>query len=133
MKLPRPPRRASDDGHLIPLINVIFLMLIFFMLMGRITASEPLRVTPPTSGSGHERDAAGLVLLIDAEGQMALGDRRIEAGELEAAIARRGEPASRHLTIKADARLKASELRAVLDRLRETGIEGVDLMTLGLR
>lgn len=133
MKLSRPPRRASDDGHLIPLINVIFLMLIFFMLMGRITASEPLAVTPPASGSGRETDPAERVLLIDAEGRMALGERRIEAGELKEAIAPLGEAALRHLTIKADAKLKASQLRQVLDLLQDAGAEGVDLMTLGLR
>lgn len=133
MKLTRPPRRASDDGQLIPLINVIFLMLVFFMLMGRITASEPLAVKPPASGSGRATDATEAVLLIDANGRMALGNRRIERSELAEAIASLGGSARAHLTIKADARLKAGQLREVLDLLRDAGAEAVDLMTVGRR
>lgn len=37
---------ASNDDHLIPLINVVFLMLIFFMLAGQIRASDGLPFFP---------------------------------------------------------------------------------------
>ena len=37
---PRPRAIAANDAQLIPLINIIFLMLIFFMVAGRISAQK---------------------------------------------------------------------------------------------
>ncbi len=41
--------RASKELDLIPLINIVFLILIFFMLTGSITATDPLAVEPVQS------------------------------------------------------------------------------------
>ena len=131
MKLRRPNRRPPDDGRLIPLINVILLMLIFFMLMGRLIPPEPLDVAPPAASAGRKPAEARLLLLIAAEGRMALDDRRLGADALAETIAALADPASQSVTIKADARLDAGFLREVLTLLRETGIVRVDLMTVG--
>ncbi|MGQ9658670.1 MAG: ExbD/TolR family protein [Thermochromatium sp.] len=133
MKLRRPNRRPPDDGRLIPLINVIFLMLIFFIVMGRLTPPELLDVVPPAANAGRKLAEARLLLLIDAEGRMALDDRRLEVEALAEMIAALADPASRSVTIKADARLDAGSLRKVLTLLREAGIARVELMTVGRR
>ncbi|QGU32236.1 ExbD/TolR family protein [Thermochromatium tepidum] len=131
MKFIQPHRRSPGDTGLIPLINVILLMLIFFMLMGRLTPPEPLNVTPPTANTGRAPTEAPILLLIDAEGRMALDARPIEADALMGRIAALADPASQPVTIKADARLNVGSLRAVLTLLRQAGIARVDLMTVG--
>ena len=46
-----PPRPRNEDERILPLINVVFLLLIFFMLAGRLSASDPFQVEPPRSSA----------------------------------------------------------------------------------
>lgn len=36
---------------MLPLVNIVFLLLIFFMMAGAVSAPEPLKVQPPRSWS----------------------------------------------------------------------------------
>ena len=58
----RDARPPPSDARILPLINIVFLLLIFFMLAGRFAFHDPFRITPPRSGS--ERAAAGRDLLV---------------------------------------------------------------------
>jgi biopolymer transport protein ExbD len=141
MRLVRIPSRETRDDHLIPLINVIFLMLIFFMIVGRIAPSEPLTVEPPISEQGREGDDQARVLLIGPDGGIALDGELITRAALGERIAAwvtetRDPTASRmtKLTLKADASVRAGALRETLDLLRAAGVERVSLVTArGLR
>ena len=139
MRLPRPQPRPRGDDYLIPLINVVFLMLIFFMIAGRITAPEPLQVEPPSARHGHAAEPDPVLLLIDAEGRIALEGERVSAEALGERL-RTGVGAFREagagaapgertppVTVKADARLDMGRLRAVLAQLRASGIERIEL------
>lgn len=130
----RAPRRRDD--HLIPLINVIFLMLIFFMIVGQIRPAEALRVEPPKTQQPTAAGAGERVLVLAPDGRLAsdgrilsrealrahLGERRAPAGASEAA------PAS--LTLKADAAVSAALLRETLDLLADAGITQVELLSV---
>ena len=52
-RLTRKPPRSSDDG-LIPMINIVFLLLIFFMIAGQIAQQEP-NLQLPISQSHSKR------------------------------------------------------------------------------
>ena len=45
MRLTRTPRRTPPES-IIPLIDVVFFLLVFFMLIGRMDATAPFDVTP---------------------------------------------------------------------------------------
>ena len=73
MKLAR--RRSgsgNDDDRILPLINVVFLLLIFFMVVGSLSATDPFQISPPTSVNGDAGDPKDVVLLIGADGRPAL-------------------------------------------------------------
>jgi biopolymer transport protein ExbD len=56
----RPSGRWSDDA-LVPLINVVFLMMIFFMLAGTIRPADPLVLNRPISDQGSPEEAGDLI------------------------------------------------------------------------
>ncbi|MCG8693196.1 MAG: biopolymer transporter ExbD, partial [Minwuiales bacterium] len=62
MALRRFTSRRSDDDRILPLINVVFLLLIFFMLAGRLSAGDPFRVDPPASVSADPAEQRDLVV-----------------------------------------------------------------------
>ncbi len=137
MKLVRPNQRVQRDDHLIPLINVIFLMLIFFMVVGRMTPAEPIEVEPPVSTQDLEAETRDKVLVIGADGRMAIGTEIVSRETLRARLsawqgtaAGSGTQAPLELTLKADASITSGLLRETLDLLEAEGIERVRLLTL---
>ncbi|MEY8098757.1 ExbD/TolR family protein [Falsihalocynthiibacter sp. S25ZX9] len=71
MKLARRPRRLPPET-IIPLIDVVFFLLIFFMLIGRMDATAPFAVYPAFSTTGTEMPGGGATLSIGAQGELAL-------------------------------------------------------------
>ncbi len=71
MDLREPPRRGFE-ANLLPMINVVFLLLIFFLISARLAPPEPFAVAPPEARAGA-RAAAELTLYLGADG--ALGFR----------------------------------------------------------
>jgi biopolymer transport protein ExbD len=134
MKLPDRRRRTRPDDHLIPLINVIFLMLIFFMIVGQIRPAEALRVEPPESQQEQAAAEADPDLTLAADGRLALGDRVLAREALPAALRDRQAAAAgtapAPLTLKADAAVPAAVLRETLALLAAAGIAEVRLLTI---
>ena len=115
---PRPRHRADAD---VPTINLVFLLLVFFLMTATLAPSDPLMVEPP-EGEGA-RAAPGPVLAVGADGTMALGEARGEAA-LAALNAREPGP----LMLRADAALPGEALAALLPRLRAAGATRIDLV-----
>ncbi|MGQ7843666.1 ExbD/TolR family protein [Granulosicoccus sp. 3-233] len=133
------------------MINIVFLLLIFFMVAGTIRQPDPLPVDAPMSRSGAEQTARP-VLYLDATGAMMLNETAVPQGrltdELRAmqATSPRGivnedklnlsaadsavASADPVLAIKADAATPVVLLRQVLTDARLAGIHSIELITL---
>ena len=71
MKLARPPRPTPAET-IIPLIDVVFFLLVFFMLIGRMDATAPFEVSPATAQTGTDMPGGGITLAIGLDGALAL-------------------------------------------------------------
>ena len=126
------PRPAEDaDARILPLINIVFLLLIFFMVAGRLSASDPFDVTPPETGNAGEARMEGVEILLGASGDLALDGREMERAALKTALARRLRDApDTRLRLRADHRGEARALVALMQELRALGARDVTLITL---
>jgi len=130
----RPPRRPqAQENSMIPLINVVFLMLAFFMILGQIESPDAVRVDPPKSLSREAQGEYAATLLVAANQSLYLNNRRLDPGELTGEIRRlletAADPQSVRVLVKADGSLPATELREVLALLRAGGLLRVSLAT----
>jgi biopolymer transport protein ExbD len=126
-----PKRAQSDDERVLPLINVVFLLLIFFMLAGQLASADPFRIEPPRSQSEGAGESAELTVLVGAEGQLALDGRELAAEVLQSAVAERLEAApGTSVRMKADGAAEATQVVAVMERLRAAGVERLKLLTV---
>jgi biopolymer transport protein ExbD len=133
MRRRRPPRgsRLSGDDGVLPLINVVFLLLVFFMLAGRLTSAEMFDIEPTASRSQAEPGDQDLVILIAADGTVAVQDSVLDPDALAAVLSGRASAAPESpLWIKSDAGADALELVAVLDAARMAGLHDVRLLTV---
>ena len=130
-------KRSSDDEGLIPLINVIFLLLIFFMIVGHMEAAAPFRVAPPLSSTDVQPLPEKLTLLLAADGRVAIRDQILSRDALESWLRRWAQSALDTslgaalptVSVKADGGVQSRELRSLLNTLRLAGIPRVTLLT----
>lgn len=129
MKLGVPRRRQRSD-NVVPLINVVFLLLIFYMLTGSLTRPELFRIDPPVSKSTMQSVSEPVRVLLAADGRMALENKAMSLAEIAVAVmARRKKDPAMRVEIKADAKVAAGKVLSLLDALREAGVEKVSLTT----
>ena len=126
--LPRPARRKATAA-ILPLINVVFLLLMFIVLAGVIRTPDPFALTPPSAAEGERADAADpdTTLFLAASGEARF---RTLAGEdaIMAEVSRLAAAGEvQRLTLRADARVPAAHIVKLVEALRATGIAAVEL------
>ena len=127
---PAPPRR-NDDGSIMPLINVVFLLLIFFMLAGTLAATDPFQIEPPSSDSERLTEAEALVVLVAGDGRLAVNGEPLAPEALRSVVAARvAGTTALEVRLKADGSADAAQVVSVMERLREAGVERLQLMTV---
>ncbi|MBF2760984.1 MAG: biopolymer transporter ExbD [Ectothiorhodospiraceae bacterium AqS1] len=130
-------RRRERDGEagILPLINVVFLLLIFFMIAGSLGMVEPFDTTPPQSAAGKgERSPRVIRLSMSVDGRFALEGREMpEDILLERLGAILADDPAVDIRLKADHRLPANRLVGFTHRLHRVGVESVLLVTLPAR
>jgi biopolymer transport protein ExbD len=119
------PRRRRPLEPIVPMINVVFLLLIFFLMSAQIAPPAPFDVILPESGAGG-RAAPADTLYMDGEGRLAFNAARGEA-VLDALAARATPDAP--LQIRADAGLEARALARLLPEMAARGVERVEIVT----
>lgn len=116
--------RANGDDNLIPLINIVFLLLIFFMIAGQVRPALPDLSLPQHRGDG-EYTQQDWQLVVDRDNQLYLNGDMISLSQLQAALA---EPVPA-ITLLADSELRAGQLDQTLDILRAARVARFSLLT----
>lgn len=130
---PNRRRSVSDDDRILPLINVVFLLLIFFMLAGQLAATDPFIIEPPKSESTGQDKPEDMTILVSADGRFALDGVEMSEEAVVVAAARRLEDAADGhvmLRLKVDGDKPAAEVVLLMQRLREAGFRKLMLLTV---
>ena len=110
-------KNISDSIDLIPMINLIFLLLIFFMLTGVIKKKEILDIKRAESSHWIESKSLKdeLLLSLNQDGKIYLNNIPTELEDLERSI----DSTSSKLVIDIDKRVKILEFNELLDKIKE--------------
>ena len=123
-----PPRQsASLDDRLIPLINIVFLLLIFFLIAGQVTQQQNVEIQAPVSSAEPSMRNPEWLLEMDAAKHLRLDGESIALDALAQRLALQG--AERSLSIKLDRTLRAGDMDEVLHIVRASGVAMVTLLT----
>jgi len=127
MKLDRPAQKKHYDST-IPLINIVFLMLIFFLVAGNI--SPPLQSDIELAlAKNAEATAFPDSLVISKEGLLFFQDNPVSVDEfLLKRLSEKGEEA-KIIEIIADKNLNAQILLNLVASLRQKGAEDIQVIT----
>lgn len=129
MRIDMPPRKPKAEA-IVPMINVVFLLLVFFLMTAQIAPPEPFQVLLPAA----EQDTAvegQVALYVNAEGLVGYQDLRGEAA-ITAAIAALAEgdaDTPDPLLLRADAGVEAVSIAKLMTELSKAGARDVTLVT----
>ncbi len=126
MNLSRPVQRPASET-IIALIDVVFFLLVFAMLSGRMDASAPFELSPPIALTGDELGGGGITLAIGTNGELALDGIQAERTAAVDAIAQRiGRDGRQTLVrINADAETTLRNVLPLVSELEAVGAENV--------
>ena len=130
------PRRPNQLLNITPLIDVVFILLVFFMLAGAIERPDPIEVAPPASTSLDFSDAddpKDLIVVLDGDGRIFIDDEEILSdpeltAQISAILAWRPDLL---IHLKADAETEAVRMIDAMEAMRLGGAEYVVLITVG--
>ncbi|MBN9672292.1 biopolymer transporter ExbD [Labrenzia aggregata] len=123
MRMKTPARREPPENT-IPLINVVFLMLIFFLFAGSVAKDDARKIEPPLNILEDETIRSTGALVLDPEGRTFAGDVEMT---VEDWLGQRKEDGP--IKLAADGSLKADELEKVLKDLKDAGRSDIVLIT----
>ena len=110
-------KSISDSIDLIPMINLIFLLLIFFMLTGVIKKKDILDIKRAESIHGVESKVLNdeTLLSLNQDGKIYLNNILTELDNLESSV----DFSNSKLVIDVDKRVKILEFNKLLDKIKE--------------
>jgi len=112
--------------------DIIFLLLIFFLLSSSFILRTEIPVTPPTSTSTATEDEQPVVLTITRSGKLYLDKSRVSLDGLKAALKTRlTSKVSKAVVIRGDREIRLAKLVEVMDAAREAGARKLALATRG--
>ncbi|MEL6264145.1 MAG: biopolymer transporter ExbD [Pseudomonadota bacterium] len=129
MEIQYTPRTRRTDSGIVPMINVVFLLMIFFLMSTTLSPETTGSDDAPASASA-EAVAGDKVLVVDADGTLAWGALRGDAvlPALEAAAA---DGRIETLMIQADRGVPAVLIARLMGQLGDAGIRDSALVTAG--
>ena len=130
----QPDNPEEPDINLTPLIDVVFLLLIFFMVSTTFEHQSRIQIElPEATAEATKPEDESLEILIDAQGRYFLGDQQVvntELKTLKGAIRKAvGEREVMPVTIRADARTPHQAVIRALDATSQLGLVNISLAT----
>ena len=134
-RLAAPPDRQRREA-IVPMINVVFLLLVFFLMTAQIAPPPPFEIAPPVAEATAPPADGPLEMWLSAEGEAAFGAARGPTALAALAEARAARCAGADcdasppgLVLRADAGTPAAALAALMPRLAGAGFARIDLVT----
>jgi biopolymer transport protein ExbD len=124
--------RQEATVNLIPLIDVLFLIIIFFMLATTFVIAPGISVELPSSSTATNVAMEKLVISVVSEDEVYLGEKRYDLASLDAALSNFPKPQagqSRNVVIEGARNIPYELMIRVLDSVRSHGFVGVNLRT----
>ncbi len=120
--------QGLEQINLAPLIDVIFLLLIFFMLSSSFTFQSGINVKLPKAVTSDTIQDQNFIVSITSEDILYLNGRVVTLKELKTDLAK-SKGKQRPVLIKSDRRASMGRIVDVWDLCREMGVDKINIAT----
>ena len=127
-------RRGSGDDdadiNLTPMLDVVFIMLIFFIVTATFIKQAGIQVLRPEALTAEQKPTISMLIAISPNGEIWIDKKRVDPGTVRAHIERlHAENPKGGLVIQADKESTNEKLMVVLSAARAAGLREVAIST----
>ena len=123
-------KKPLKEISMVPLINVVFLLLIFFLVAGTVEKFDIVPVELPEAISGQVLDEGHIQIVLGRHDELLINDELVTFAEMsEYLIEELEHNKERIITVKADASLQADRLIRLMDVIKAAGGRNLSLVT----
>jgi biopolymer transport protein ExbD len=116
--------------NIISLIDVVFLLLIFFMLISKYVDQKSMKLDLPSTKSFDTTKSQEILLQIDSNGKMLLNENEISMEDLASKIIEiLPEVTEKNLVLKADKELPYGKIVKIMDIAKTNGLKKIVIAT----
>ena len=126
-------RRIQTDEEGIPitnLVDVLFLLIVFFMTSTVLSFDRGLGVKLPETRAAGQISKKGVKILVDRDGRVFVGGAQVPLNRLGAAVRQRQAIDGENVILQSDRETQYQAIADVMDRLLEVGIGDLSLPVL---
>jgi biopolymer transport protein ExbD len=124
----RAKKDVASEVNLTPMLDVVFIMLIFFIVTASFVKEAGIDVTRPRASTATRKERGNILIAITANDQIWMDRRQVDPRALRANIERlHAENPQGSVVIQADTDSKNGLLVQVMDAARASGVSSVSL------
>ncbi|MCW7552456.1 biopolymer transporter ExbD [Endozoicomonas gorgoniicola] len=119
---------ASVD--MTPLIDVVFILLIFFILSASFQTQQSIQIERPQAATSDSQSVSSLIVTLNHNGEIFIDGQNLDLAVLALRAEQKAAGSSvSSALIRADKKIDSGRLIAVIDKLRLAGIDNVAVAT----
>jgi biopolymer transport protein ExbD/biopolymer transport protein TolR len=120
---------ALAEINITPLVDVVLVLLVIFMISAPVLQSG-IEVAVPKTKTVREITEQRLVVTIDREQRVFLGDQPINLADLPAKLGSAGgDDAKKVIYLRADEKVPFGAFASVMDAVKQAGITNISIVT----
>ena len=128
MRRRRDRRKSESEVNLTPMLDVVFIMLIFFIVTASFVKESGIEISRPGASTATRKEKGNILIAISANDQIWMNRRQVDPRALRANIERmHAENPQGSVIIQADKAAKTGLLVQVMDAARSVGVKSVSL------
>lgn len=122
-------RSSLAEINITPLVDVVLVLLVIFMITAPVLQSG-IEVAIPKTKTVKEITEQRLVLTIDRDQQVFLGDKAVNIHDLPEKLRQPGtSPAKQVIYLRADERVPFGAFASLMDAVKQAGITNISIVT----
>jgi biopolymer transport protein ExbD len=132
-KIAKQQEEGGAEIDLTPMLDVVFIMLIFFIVVASFIKEAGIEVNRPDNNQQSDpNDATSIVVEVAADNQIWMENRRVDVRAVRANIQRMlAEDPEAPVTIKVEKGAKSGVVVDIADAAREAGVGAVNWASAG--
>ena len=118
----------AEEPNITPMLDVVFILLIFFIVTANFIKDPGLEINRPDSETAEITENAAILIAIGPAGEIYMDGRRIDVRQVKANVIRlMAENPQGAVVMQADEKATAEKIIAVMVEVREAGVIDISI------